>query len=76
MSNRPGPRVPVSIALNERERVLAQAIGRFFDSDSAGVGVRQALRVMEERLKSTGHRDELDRIIKDIRAERAAERGQ
>lgn len=75
MSNRPGPRTPTSIAMNERERVLAEAIGRLtLDSPSAGAGVRQALRVMEDQLRRNGLGDDLKRLMGEIRAERRAER--
>lgn len=69
MSNRPGPRTPVSVAMNRRERVLAEAIGRLFGSASVGVGVRQALRVMEDQLKGNGNGDELRRLMSEVDAE-------
>lgn len=74
MSNRPGPRTPTSIAMNRRERILAEAIGRLHGSASAGVGVREALRHMEDRLKINGQGDELRRIMAEIETEHA-ERG-
>jgi len=38
--------------MNERERILAQALGRMHGSNSAGVGVREAMRALEDRIKS------------------------
>lgn len=71
-TRRPGPRTPVGIALNTRERILAQAIGRLHGSDSAGVGVRESLRSMEDRIKASGQGSELDQIMAEIESERAA----
>lgn len=71
-TRRPGPRNPVSIALNTRERILAEAIGRLHGSASAGVGVRESLRMMEDRIKVNGGGEELRQIMAEIEAERAA----
>lgn len=71
-TRRPGPRTPVGIALNTRERILAQAIGRLHGSNSAGVGVRESLRLMEDRIRVNGGGEELRRIMDEIEAERAA----
>lgn len=69
MSTRPGPRTPVSIAMNRRERILAEAIGRLFGSASAGVGVRESLRIMEDRLKANGQAEELRRLMTEVDTE-------
>lgn len=71
MTTRPGPRTPTSIALNRRERVLAEAIGRLHGSASAGVGVRESLRFMEDRLKANGQGKELCRLMAEVEAEHA-----
>lgn len=57
--------------MNRRERVLAEAIGRWHGSASAGVGVRESLRFMEERLRLNGDGKVLDRMIAEIEAEHA-----
>ena len=71
MTTRPGPRTPTSIAMNRRERVLAEAIGRLHGSASAGVGVRESLRFMEDRIKINGQGDELRRLMEQIESEHA-----
>lgn len=58
--------------MNTRERVLAEAIGRLHGSASAGVGVRESLRLMEDRIKATGGGDELASIMREIESERTA----
>lgn len=71
MTTRPGPRTPTSIAMNRRERVLAEAIGRLHGSASAGVGVRESLRFMENKIRMNDQGSELDQIMAQIESEHA-----
>lgn len=57
--------------MNRRERVLAEAIGRLHGSASAGVGVRESLRFMENKIRMNDQGSELDRIMAQVEAEHA-----